>query len=232
MYKYLLVSALFAASAFCSGDDESGDPTRNPIYKYRYQKEDLMQTAASSIPVRGYHVVEGGYYPSDIGGIGGGNIGGGGGGFGYGGYEPNFGGGLHRGGFGLGLRGAGIGGGYHQSLGGIGGLGYGGYHGGGVGQYISPIYNQGYGGGEVIDKNAYSGEKKNLNDESYEKASGKKGEEINHGKEGYSQGVNAVKNNKGESGYYNDQQSGKKLAEDGKSYHSGQQFDQQGKSKK
>lgn len=57
----------------------SEDFFQSPVYKYRYETEDVMKTAASNVPVRGYHVVEGGYYPSEVGagGFGGlGNFGG------------------------------------------------------------------------------------------------------------------------------------------------------------
>lgn len=43
------------------------DYLKSPIYKYRYETEDVMNTAASNIPVHGYHVVEGGYYPYQFG---------------------------------------------------------------------------------------------------------------------------------------------------------------------
>lgn len=47
----------------------------SPVYKYRYETQDVMNTAASNIPVHGYHVVEGNYFPYDLGrgGIGIGN---------------------------------------------------------------------------------------------------------------------------------------------------------------
>lgn len=38
-----------------------------PVYKYRYETEDVLNTAASNVPMHGYHVVEGGYYPYEIG---------------------------------------------------------------------------------------------------------------------------------------------------------------------
>lgn len=40
---------------------------KSPIYKYHYETQDVMNTAASNIPVHGYHVVEGGYYPYELG---------------------------------------------------------------------------------------------------------------------------------------------------------------------
>ncbi|EEZ98972.1 keratin, type I cytoskeletal 9 [Tribolium castaneum] len=180
-----------------------------PVYKYRYATEDVMNTAASTIPIHGYHVVEGGYYP--------GAMGMGGMGLGYGGY----GGGIGMGG--AGMMGAG------KFIGGMGGAGMMGGAGlGGAGLVAAPLLHHGY-GGEFIDKNVYSGEKKNLNDEAFEKASGKKGEEFNAGKEGFTKGVAAVKNNKGESAYFNDAKGAKKMAEDGKAYYGGQHFDKEGK---
>lgn len=43
------------------------DYFKSPVYKYRYETQDVMNTAASNIPVHGYHVVEGGYYPYQLG---------------------------------------------------------------------------------------------------------------------------------------------------------------------
>jgi hypothetical protein len=205
---------------------------RKPVYKYRYETEDMMKTAASTIPLRGYHVVEGGYYPAEMGMVGGGGVGiggvgGGMGGMGYGGV------GMGGGGMGYGGMGAAkfIGGGGLIGGGGMGGaglIGGAGMMGGGGGAFIGgPMLHHGY-GGEFVDKNIYSGENKKLNDEAFEKASGKKGEEFNQGKEGFSKGLALAKNNKGESGYFNDASGGKKLAEDGKAYYGGQHFNKEG----
>lgn len=140
MSKLVLILSL---AALVSAEDDA----KTPLYKYRYETEDVMNTAASTIPLRGYHVVEGGYYPEvglgggigagggvGIGGIGGGYggaIGGYGGGIGYGGGAGLGGagiGGAGIGGAGIGLGGAGIG------LGGAGlGIGAGKYIGGGAG---------------------------------------------------------------------------------------------------
>lgn len=38
-----------------------------PVYKYRYETQDVMNTAASNVPVHGYHVVEGNYFPYNLG---------------------------------------------------------------------------------------------------------------------------------------------------------------------
>ncbi|XP_023015914.2 uncharacterized protein [Leptinotarsa decemlineata] len=229
-----------------------------PVYKYRYETEDVMKTAASNVPVHGYHVVEGGYYPSHIGlgGIGNQGFGGagfiaGGGGYGgqylgaklapigtigleaplggqyigkniaplgvvpvgYGGINGPINGGLGPfGGQGIGYAGAGL-------------IGAGaGYGGAGIG-LVGP---QGY-GGEAIEKENFSGGKKNFNDESYEKSQGKKGEEVNYGDSGYSNGQVAVKDVKGDSGYYNNADGEKKVYEDGKQYAGGQHFNKEGK---
>ncbi|XP_066252872.1 uncharacterized protein [Euwallacea similis] len=215
---------------------------RSPVYKYRYETEDMMKTSATSVPVRGYHVVEGGYYPAESGlvgaavapvgiGIAPGGIGGVG--------PVGFGVGGGIGGIGGGYGGIGLDGGVGQI--GVGGIGYGGHiapHfigagpgigavGLGGGGYIAPIVH-GYGGEEVA-KNEFSEGKKNVEDAKYEKAHGKKGEETSHGKEGYSQGSEAVKDVKGEEGYYSDKAGAKNVVEDGKQYQGGQSFNQDGK---
>lgn len=43
------------------------DFVRKPIYKYRYETEDVMKSSASGDPVRGYQVVEGGFYAPENG---------------------------------------------------------------------------------------------------------------------------------------------------------------------
>lgn len=40
------------------------------MYKYRYETEDMMKTSETQVPVHGYHVVEGGYYPAESGLVG------------------------------------------------------------------------------------------------------------------------------------------------------------------
>lgn len=190
---------------------------QRPIYRVQVETEDL--NTANTIPI-GY---QGGYLPIGIGGAGIGGAGIGGAGIGIGG-----------GGFGGGGRfiGRGIGGagGFYPHLVGAGGIGLGGAGigiGGGGGGFIG---GGGIGGigGEYVDKSAYSGGKKNLNDLHYEKADGKKGEEFEHGQGGYNQGKAAVKNVKGDSGYYSGEEAGKKLAEDEKHYQGGKQFNQEG----
>ncbi|RZB66657.1 hypothetical protein BDFB_013764, partial [Asbolus verrucosus] len=153
----------------------------------------------------------------------GGGAGLGGAGLGYGGY----GGGIGLGGAGIGLAGAGLGAG--KFIGGGAGLigGGAGLIGGGASLIGAPLLH-GY-GGEVINRNVYSGGDKKLADGVFEKASGRNGGEFNAGNAGYTKGIAAVKNNKGESGYFNDAVGGKKIAEDGKTYLSGQHFDKQGK---
>lgn len=187
-----------------------GDVFGTPAYQVR--ENDLA--VDSSIPYP--------YVPIGIGGVG---IGGGAGGFGggigagrflgggiggAGGYYP----GLVGAGAGIGLGGAGIG------LGGAGLVGGGGI--GGGGGYLGGI------GGEYIDKSAYSGGKKNLNDLAYEHAAGKKGEEFEGGQGHAHHGKAAVKNVKGDSGFYAGEAGGKKLAEDEKAYHGGKHYNQEG----
>lgn len=60
MIEFLVFLTLFNVIA-CD------DFFNSPVYKYRYETEDVMKTAASNIPVHGYHVVEGGYYPYELG---------------------------------------------------------------------------------------------------------------------------------------------------------------------
>lgn len=190
------VLALAVATALCHDDD---DVVAKPLYKYRYETEDVMQTAETSIPLHGYHVVEGGYYPTGMGGVQSG-FGGGYGNHFVGGY----GGGLGYGG-GIGHTGGGFGGG---------GAGFGGF---------------GAFGGQAIDNNAFSGGKKNVEDEHFEEAFGKKGEGFDRGEEAFSKGEVVAKNVKGDSGYYNEQEGDKKLYEEGKEYHGAQHFDKEGK---
>lgn len=207
MFRLLLALILVAST----WGDEVVD--QRPIYKVQVQSEDL--SAAGSIPL-GF---QGGYLPIGIGGggIGGGGIGIGGGGFGGGGRF-----------IGRGIGGAG---GFYPGLVGAGGIGLGGagigIGGGGGGGYIGGG-GIGIGGGEYIDKSAYSGGKKNANDLHYEKADGKKGEEFEHGQGGHHQGKTAIKNVKGDHGYYSGEEGGKKLAEDEKKYHGGKQYNQEG----
>lgn len=267
---------------------EEEETSRKPLYKYRYETQDVMNTAASNVPVRGYHVVEGGYYPEASVGIGvgtgfgpgagfgpgGGFVGGGIGsgirsgvgsgigigiGSGIGGAGISSGIGLGRigsgigagnigvGGIGAGGIGAGgIGGGYIGGgrLGGISSVGGGfrggsGFIGGGVGVgngfigggggYAKPLIHHHGIGGEYVDKKSFADEKKNVNDEKYEKASGKKGLEVDHGQEGFSQGKVLLKEEKGDNGYYNNAEGGKKVIQDGKTYQGGQHFDKEGK---
>lgn len=142
--------------------------------------------------------------------------------------------GVGAGGFGGGIGGAGrfLGaGGYYPGLvgagaGGIGGIGLGGVGIGAGGGYLGGI------GGEYIDKSAYSGGKKNLNDLAYEHAQGKKGEEFEAGQEQAHHGKAAIKNVKGDSGFYAGEAGGKKLAEDEKAYHGGKHYNQEGKNRK
>ncbi|KAL1506163.1 hypothetical protein ABEB36_005575 [Hypothenemus hampei] len=131
---------------------------------------------------------------------------------------------------GIGVGGAGLGGGIgygHLSprlIGGVGpGIGAVGLGGG----YIAPLVH-GY-GGEEVQKSEFSEGKKNLEDAKFEKAHGKKGEEINHGKEGFHHDSQAVKEVKGEEGSFSDKAGGKNIVEDGKQYHGGQAYNQEGK---
>ncbi|XP_050313952.1 uncharacterized protein LOC126748639 [Anthonomus grandis grandis] len=43
---------------------------QEPVYRYRYETQDMMKTSATSVPLKGYHVVEGNYYPAESGLIG------------------------------------------------------------------------------------------------------------------------------------------------------------------
>lgn len=175
---------------------------------YQVRENDLSVDA--SIPY--------GYLPIGVGGVG---IGGGAGGFGGGiGAGRFLGGGIGgAGGYYPGLVGAGAG----IGLGGAGlGIGGAGLVGGGGG-YLGGI------GGEYIDKSAYSKGNKNLNDLAYEHAQGKKGEEFAAGEEKAHHGKAAVKNVKGDSGFYAGEAGGKKLAEDEKAYHGGKHYNQEGK---
>lgn len=180
------------------------EAVQRPVYKVRYESADLA--ADSTIPFQGY-------YPIGIGGAGGG-----------------FGGGIGAGRF---IGGAGIGGagGFYPGLVGAGGIGIGGAGipiAGGGGGFIGGG-GIGIGGGEYIDKQAFNSGKKNANDLHYQKANEKKGEEFEEGQGGFNQGKHAVKNVKGDSGYYSGEEAGKKKAEDEKAYHGGKLYNQEGK---
>lgn len=90
------------------------------------------------------------------------------------------------------------------------------------------LSSHGGGGGEYFDKNAYEAANKNLNDGHYEKNNGVRGEAYDYGQEGYHQGKLGEKNVKEDSGFYKNFDGGKKAHEDGKSYHGGQHFNQEG----
>lgn len=182
---------------------------------YQVREQDLASD--SSIP---YH-----YLPIGVGGIGVAGAGAGGG----------FGGGIGAGRFiGAGIGGAG---GYYPGLVGAGagiGIGGGGIGLGGGAGIVGPGIGAGGGylggiGGEYIDKSAYSKGNKNLNDIAYEHAGGKKGEEFEAGQGHAHHGKAAVKNVKGDSGFYAGEAGGKKLAEDEKAYHGGKHYNQEGK---
>lgn len=183
--------------------------------------------------------LQGGYYPQLIGGagIGGAGIGQGGGigleGIQYGGY--GVGGGVGGGAGGIGVPvyiqqpkfiGSGIGVGGGAGLGGAGGAGVGGA---GIGYGAVGPVAFGAGGGEYINKNVYDEGKKELKDLQFQNSQGKKGEEYEAGQQGFKQGQTAVKDVKGDSGYYSGEEGGKKLNEDEKQYYGGRQFSQEGK---
>ncbi|XP_017782200.1 PREDICTED: uncharacterized protein LOC108566698 [Nicrophorus vespilloides] len=87
-------------------------------------------------------------------------------------------------------------------------------------------------GEEYVDKRRtfVDGGQKKASDASFEKASGSKHEERNHGKEGYKHGKVEEQDFKGDKSYYSDEEGGRKLVEDGKSYAGGEHFDKEGKS--
>lgn len=112
----------------------------------------------------------------------------------------------------------------------MGNLGNGGFIGGGFGPGFGTRFGgHGGGGGQYFDKNAYDSAHKNSNDGRFEKASGNRGEAFDYGQEGYQQGKLGEKNVKEDSGYYNNYDGGKKSYEDGKTYHGGQHYNQEGK---
>ncbi|XP_056640795.1 uncharacterized protein LOC130447796 [Diorhabda sublineata] len=194
--------------------------TNHPVYKFRYETEDLMKTAASNLPVRGYHVVEGGYYPQ---------IGAAGGGFGFAGSP------LGNQAFSGQFLGPNVALGQAVPL----GTTFGGqiipqYIHGGVGTlgglYGGLQHHPHHIGGEEIIKGQFSSGKKNANDEKFEKSEGRKGDELNHNKAGFAKGEVLVKDFKGDSGRYNNVNGEKKVYEDGKEYQGGQHYNKEGKS--
>lgn len=207
MYLILLIS--LASVTFATEDVK-----KNPIYKYRYQTEDFMKTSASEIPIHGYHTVEGRYYPENNG------------------YRQNF----DR------YQAAPSNFGYQNFVPFRQNFGF--------DNYYRPFYNQfgginnginggfnGYQGGFVphhhpragfVDKKAYNDEKKNVEDEKFEKAEGSRGESGGHGKAGFSKGEVALKDAKADSGFYKDEQGFKKGFDDNKEYYGGNHFNHNG----
>lgn len=166
--KYLIV-CLFA-SVFAE------DVKNHPMYKYRYQTEDVMKTSASEIPYHGYHFAEGGYYPRQ--------------------YQPqferfpkyqNF--DRYRGDF-----------------------------------YEPFFYPRGF-----VDRNVYSSEKKDKHGENFEKAHGEKGATGEHGRSGYNKEGVEIKDVKGDSGFYKDEEGFKKGYDDAKNYQGGGFYNKGGK---
>lgn len=80
-----------------------------------------------------------------------------------------------------------------------------------------------------MDKSAYEASKKDLNDGHFEKSFGNRGDAYDYGQEGYNQGKFGENDFKEDSGYYKHSDGGKKAYEDGKTYHGGQHFNQEGK---
>lgn len=89
----------------------------------------------------------------------------------------------------------------------------------------------GYGaqGGEYLDKSAFDEAKKQLQDQQFRSAQGRKGEEFQHGQQGYQQGQQALKDVKADSGYYSGEEGAKRLAEDAKNYYGNRHYNKEGK---
>lgn len=84
-------------------------------------------------------------------------------------------------------------------------------------------------GGEYLDKSAFDEAKKQLQDQQYHSAQGRKGEEFQHGQQGYQQGQQALKDVKADSGYYSGEEGAKRLAEDAKNYYGNRHYNKGGK---
>lgn len=96
---------------------------------------------------------------------------------------------------------------------------------------IAPIAPIGYGGegGEYVDKSVYDQGKKQLKDLQFQNSHGRKGEEFQHGQQGFQQGQQALKDVKADSGYYSGEEAAKKLAEDAKHYYGNRHYNQEGR---
>lgn len=192
---------------------------KEPVYNRNFRYEESMKTSASEIPHGGYSVYEGSYYPRYTSGYRGGS----GNGYegGYGGYgpwnpsfypvyknsyvgSPNVGGGFGGGYISGGSAGAGV----------SGGAGFGGWY----------PHAGGY-----TDKKFYDSENKKAGGEGFHKSEGSKGESGQHGSEGFTEGQVAVKDVKGDSGYYKGEGGDKKVVSDGKTYNGGQHYNEEGK---
>lgn len=84
-------------------------------------------------------------------------------------------------------------------------------------------------GGEYLDKIAFDEAKKQLQDQQYQSAQGRKGEEYQHGQQGFQQGQQALKDVKADSGYYSGEEGAKRLAEDAKNYYGNRHYNKEGK---
>ncbi|XP_065170219.1 uncharacterized protein DDB_G0290685-like [Atheta coriaria] len=179
---------------------------RKPLYKYRYETEDL-KTAASGLPVHGYHLVEGGYYPEPRFG----NFGAPGGQlqrplqpFAFQqqpqAYQPP-------------IQALGVGG-----IGGIGGIGpaYG----------IQPHLHQL--GGSISDKTVYQDGSQAQKDASFKNAHTSSGVQGHQDQEGFNRGEAQIRNGKGDTASYHSAQGQQQASEDGKNYQGAQHYNQQG----
>lgn len=84
-------------------------------------------------------------------------------------------------------------------------------------------------GGGYLDKSAYDEGKKQLQDLQYQNSHGRKGEEYQHGQQGFKQGQQGLKDVKADSGYYTGEEGAKKLAEDAKNYYGNRHYNKEGK---
>nr|CAH7730803.1 unnamed protein product [Callosobruchus chinensis] len=178
---------------------------RRPMYHYRYETEDMMKAGSKHIPVHGYHVMEGGYFPEESGQIGH-HVG-----------MPSF---MGSPGFGklyttpIGLEGMhqGFGAPHHSMH----------YSHPGIVGYQKEI------GGEEEAKEEFNKGGKKYEGEHFEKAQGKKADEVHKGEEGYVKAAEGSKAEKGDNGYVKEEKAAKEAHEKEKEYHGGEHYKKEG----
>lgn len=83
-------------------------------------------------------------------------------------------------------------------------------------------------GGESLRKSLFEEGRRQLNNAQFQKARGNNGQEFEESQKGFRKGLNALKNARGESGSFSDEEGGRRRAEDQKQYFGGRRYNQEG----